>query len=397
VALPEDMLDDPVKASVLKPVSRVRMAPYAGDIDRVAEMLAKAERPLVVAGGLVHSPKTRAALQRFAETFKLPVAPSHRRADVFDSYHGNYGGYLGNRAPKPLMDLMRKSDLMIVLGERMGPSVSQSFTFPNVPVPQLPMVHVWPDPVEVGRVWHPEVGIAAEPELFLEAMLARGPGKLPAGRDGWIGDLNKTHRKITTWEPVSSNDGVVFGAVVAAINERMDKDAVVTSDAGNFSSWLHRYLYFRPSNNFVGFAVGGMGGGVPSGVAAGICSPGRQIISFVGDGGFMMTGNELATAMQYDVPIKIFVANNNAYGTIRMHQEGRYPGRVTSTDLKNPDFAKLGEAFGARGFKIDSDADVAPVVAEALACDGAAVVDVRTSLNYLSAYRRLQDMPAYSG
>jgi acetolactate synthase-1/2/3 large subunit len=206
VALPEDMLDDPVKAPVLKPVSRVRMAPYAGDIDRVADMLAKAERPLVVAGGLVHSAKTRAALQRFAETFKLPVAPSHRRADVFDSYHGNYGGYLGNRVPKPLMDLMRKSDLMIVLGERMGPSVSQSFTFPNVPVPQLPMVHVWPDPVEVGRVWHPEVGIAAEPELFLEAMLARGPGKLPAGRDGWVGDLNKTHRKITTWEPVSSND-----------------------------------------------------------------------------------------------------------------------------------------------------------------------------------------------
>lgn len=396
VTLAEDMLDEPAKAPVLKPVSRVRMAPYSGDVDRVAAMLAKAERPLVIAGGLVHSPEARAVLKSFAEKFKLPVSPSHRRADVFDSYHANYGGYLGNRAPKPQLDLMRKSDLMIVLGERLGPSVSQSFTFPAAPVPQLPMVHVWPDPAEVGRVWHPEVGIAAEPELFLEAMLARGPGKLPAGRDGWIGDLNKIHRKLTAWEPVSSNDGVVFGAVVSAINERMDKDAVVTSDAGNFSSWMHRYLYFRQSNNFVGFATGGMGGGVPSGVAAGICSPGRQIVTFVGDGGFMMTGNELATAVQYDVPIKIFVANNSSYGTIRMHQEGRYPGRVTSTDLKNPDFAKLGEAFGARGFRIDSDADVAPVVEEALSCKGAAVIDVRTSLNYLSAYRRLQDMPAYA-
>jgi acetolactate synthase-1/2/3 large subunit len=263
-------------------------------------------------------------------------------------------------------------------------------------VPQFPLVHVWPDANEVGRVWHPTVGIAADPQLFLEGMLSRGADAIPAGRGDWISGLHKVHRQNTTWEPVSSNDGVVFGAVVSAINERMTEDAVVTSDAGNFSSWLHRYLLFRQTNNFVGFQVGGMGGGVPSGVAAGICSPGRQIITFVGDGGFLMTGNELATAAQYDVPIKIFIANNNAYGTIRMHQEGRYPGRVTSTDLKNPDFAKLGEAFGARGFKIESDGDVAPVVEEALSCDGPAVVDVRTSLNYLSAYRRLQDMPAYA-
>jgi acetolactate synthase-1/2/3 large subunit len=396
VALPEDMLDDPVEAPVLEPVAHNKVAPYAGDIDRVADMLSSAERPLIVAGGLIQGAEAKAALTKFAETFEIPVAPSHRRADAFDSYHTNYGGYLGNRAPKPQMDLMRQTDLLLVLGERMGPSVSQGFTFPNVPIPQFPMVHVWPDSNEVGRVWHPEVGIAADPKLFLDAMLAKGPAKIPGGRGDWIGNLHKTHRTNTTWEPVSSNDGVVFGAVVSAINERMTEDAVVTSDAGNFSSWLHRYLLFRQTNSFVGFAVGGMGGGVPSGVAAGICSPGRQIITFVGDGGFLMTGNELATAVQYDVPIKIFIANNNAYGTIRMHQEGRYPGRVTSTDLKNPDFAKLGEAFGARGFKIESDADVGPVVAEALGCDGPAVIDVRTSLNYLSAYRRLQDMPAYA-
>ena len=351
---------------------------------------------MIVAGGLIQGKATKDALKEFSEKFEIPVAPSHRRSDTFDSHHSNYGGYLGNRAPKPQMDLMRKSDLLLVIGERMGPSVSQSFTFPNVPVPQLPMVHVWPDPNEVGRVWHPTVGIAADPQLFLDAMLTRGADAIPAGRGDWIAGLNQVHRKNTTWEPVSSNDGVVFGAVVSAINERMTEDAVVTSDAGNFSSWLHRYLLFRQTNSFVGFAVGGMGGGVPSGVAAGICSPGRQIITFVGDGGFLMTGNELATAVQYDVPIKIFIANNNAYGTIRMHQEGRYPGRVTSTDLKNPDFAKLGEAFGARGFKIESDADVASVVEEALGCDGPAVIDVRTSLNYLSAYRRLQDMPAYA-
>lgn len=395
VTLAEDMLDDTVEAPVLSPRPDVRMAPHADDVARVAEMLGKAERPLVIAGGLVQGDEALANLTKFAESFDLPVAPSHRRAHVFDSYHPNYGGYLGNRTPGPLIDLMKTSDMLLVLGERLGPSVSQSYTFPTAPTPQMPLVHVWPDSAEIGRVWQPTIGIAADPEHFLEAVLDAGSPGSPEGRGKWIGRLNKVHRDLTTWEPESANDGVVLGGVVAAINERMDADAVVTSDAGNFSSWLHRYLYFRQSNIFLGYQVGGMGGGVPSGVAAGICTPGRQIITFVGDGGFMMTGNELATAVQYDVPIKIFIANNSSYGTIRMHQEGRYPGRVTSTDLKNPDFAKLGEAYGALGLKIENDGDVDSVVAEALAHKGPVVVDVRTSLNYLSAYRKLEDMPAY--
>ena len=395
VTLAEDMLEDEVKAEALPARPRVNMAPHAGDVAKILDMLEKAERPLVVAGGLVHGPEALTALTTFAETFGLPVSPSHRRAHVFDSYHPNYGGYLGNRAPKPLIDVMRETDLLLVLGERLGPSVSQSYTFPNAPMPQFPMVHVWPDAAEIGRVWQPTLGIAADPDLFLAAVLEAGASKNREGRRKWIGRLNKVHRDITAWEPASSNDGVVFGAVVAAINERIDPDAVVTSDAGNFSSWLHRYLYFRQSNIFVGYQTGGMGGGVPSGVAAGLCAPGRQIVSFVGDGGFLMTGNELATAMQYDVPIKIFVANNSSYGTIRMHQESRYPGRVTSTFLNNPDFAKLAESFGATGFRIENDNDVEPVVAEALSCDGAAVVDVSASLNYLSAWRRLDEMPAY--
>ncbi len=395
VTLAEDMLDDTVEAPVLSPRPAVRMAPHADDVARVAELLGKAERPLVIAGGLVQGDEALADLTKFAESYDLPVSPSHRRAHVFDSYHPNYGGYLGNRTPGPLIDLMKQSDLLLVLGERLGPSVSQSYTFPTAPTPQMPMVHVWPDSGEIGRVWQPTVGIAADPEHFLKAMLDAGSPGSPEGRGQWIGRLNKVHRDLTTWEPESANDGVVLGGVIAAINERMDADAVVTSDAGNFSSWLHRYLYFRQSNIFLGYQVGGMGGGVPSGVAAGLCTPGRQIITFVGDGGFMMTGNEFATAVQYDVPIKVFVANNSSYGTIRMHQEGRYPGRVSSTALKNPDFAKLGEAHGALGLKIENDGDVEPVVAEALAHQGPVLVDVRTSLNYLSAYRKLDEMPAY--
>lgn len=395
VTLAEDMLDDKVAAPVLAPAARARMAPAPDDVARLADMICMAKKPLVVAGGLVQGEAALGALTRFAEAFDLPVCPSHRRAHVFDSWHPNCGGYLGSRAPKQQLDVMKETDLMLVVGERLGPTVSQGFSFPAAPVPQMPLVHVWPDPVEVGRVWQPTLGIAADADLFFEAMLAHGAAGAANGRTQWIGRLNKVHKELTTWEPVSSNDGVVFGAVMSAIKDRLAPDAVVTSDAGNFSSWIHRYLYFKQTNMFIGFATGGMGGGVPAAVAASIADQKRQVIAFVGDGGFMMTGNELATAVQYDAPVKIFIANNASYGTIRMHQERRYPGRVTSTDLKNPDFAKLGDAYGALGLRIENDADVEPVVAEALGHDGPVVVDVRTSLNYLTAWRKLEDMPAY--
>jgi acetolactate synthase-1/2/3 large subunit len=195
---------------------------------------------------------------------------------------------------------------------------------------------------------------------------------------------------------VTANDGVVFGAVMAAIKPLLAPDAVVTADAGNFTTWIHRYLYFKQTNLFVGAAVGAMGAGVPSAVAAGLRWPNRQAIAFVGDGGFLMTGNELATALQYGAPIKVFICNNNCYGTIRMHQELRFPGRVAATELRNPDFAALARAFGAVGLTIENDADVEPVVREAMTTDKPVVVDVRASLNHFTAWRRLDEMPAYA-
>ncbi|MCG8547366.1 MAG: acetolactate synthase, partial [Alphaproteobacteria bacterium] len=215
VTLAEDMLDDPVEAPVLSPRPRVGMAPHRADVARIAEMIGSAEKPLVVVGGLVQGKETLAALNSFAETYNVPVAPSHRRADAFDSLHPNYGGYLGNRAPKPQMDLMHQSDLLLVIGERLGPSVSQSYTFPTAPTPQVPLVHVWPDPTEIGRVWQPTIGVASDAGAFLEAMLAEGAPKAAAGRAEWIGALNDVYKELTTWTPVASNDGVVFGAVVA--------------------------------------------------------------------------------------------------------------------------------------------------------------------------------------
>ena len=225
-------------------------------------------------------------------------------------------------------------------------------------------------------------------------MLAAGTGTLPSGRREWVTKLNALHLETMRWEPRSANDGVVFGHVTDALNAHLAADAVVTCDAGNFSSWPSRYLHMGQDNMFIGATVGAMGPGIPSGVAAGLAAPGRQVVTFVGDGGALMTGNELATAVHYGVPIKIFVANNNAYSTIRMHQAKSFPGRVASTELTNPDFAAWGESFGARGFRIQAESDVASVVAEAMAHDGPAVIETHVSLNHISPTARIDEIEA---
>lgn len=392
VVLPEDILYGDCEAPPLKPRQLAKTGPTPEQIRLAYEMVTRSERPLVITGGRLHGPEALGDLTRFSEVFQLPVAPAHRRLHTFASEHPNCAGRLSNRAPAAQMELMRTADLLLVLGDRLGPSVSQGYTFPRAPEPDQPLIHVWPDPEEVGRVWDSALGLACDPHEFLKAMLALEPGLVPRGRNKWVRSLNDSHRSLMAWEEVSSNDGVVFGRVTRAVDRRLAPDAVVTYDAGNFTSWVNRYIHLTQGNMFIGATVGAMGAGVPSGVAAGLSSPGRQIVTFVGDGGLMMTGNELATAVHYRVPIKIFVANNERYGTIRMHQARSFPGRVTSTELTNPDFARWGESFGALGLVIEADADVEGVVEEAMNHAGAVVVDVRTSLNYISAGGRLDQI-----
>ncbi len=394
VVLPEDILYADCDAPVVPPRKVMTAAPSPSDVDEAFALITEAQRPLVIVGGRLHGAEALGDLTRFAETYHLPVAPAHRRLHTFDSQHPNCAGRLPNRAPPALMELMRSSDLLIVLGERLGPSVSQGYTFPRAPIADQPWIHVWPDPVEVGRIWSPTLGLPVDPHAFVQALLARQPPSAPAGRDAWIANLNAVHNDLMKWREVSANDGVVFGRVITALNKHVTPDAVVTYDAGNFTGWVNRFLHLTQRNMFIGATVGAMGASVPSGVAAGLSTPGRQVVSFVGDGGALMTGNELATAVQYGVPLKLFVANNSAFGTIRMHQAKSFPGRVTSTALRNPDFAAWGEAFGAKGLRIDRDAAVDAVLAEAFAHDGPVVVEVRTSLSHISPGATLEQMEA---
>lgn len=393
VVLPEDIFDEPTETPLAKPRPRVYGGARAEDLDRLAEMLARAERPLVWVGGALTNADaaTLDALRRLAEAWMLPVCPTHRRPQLFDATHPNYGGSMGIRVPKDLVAEMRRADLLLALGERITDSVSQSYSFPTAPDPQLPLVQVWPDPNEIGRVFRPDLGIVAEPAEVIRALLARGAPEGAGRRKDWVAGLHAVHRRLMepTWD--SMPDGVNFAAVCVEVAKHLAPDAAVTSDAGNFSSFIHRYIDFRPGQVFLASVVGAMGAGVPMAVAASLRRPGRQAVAFVGDGGALMTGNEIATAMQYGGAPILIVSDNKRYGTIGMHHEVRYPNRPyeDAVRLTNPDFAAWGRVFGAEGITIGSEAEVEEGIARAFAVrDRPVVVHVHTSAEQMSAWRR---------
>jgi acetolactate synthase-1/2/3 large subunit len=396
VILPEDIFDAETEAEPNAPRPRPVAGPRAADLDRLADMLAKAERPLVLVGGALMADAVRdksvyADLNRLAEEWVLPISPTHRRPQLFDANHPNYGGYMGIRVPPPQIGEMKKADLMIALGERMTDTVSQSYSFPKAPEPQLPFVHVWPDANEVGRVWRPELAIPASPHEVIKALLKRGAPADANTRQGWVAGLNAIHRKLLAkqWEPTP--DGVNFAAIVCEVDKHLAPDATVTTDAGNFGSFVHRYIGFRQGQVFLSSVVGAMGSGMPMAVAAALRRPGTQIVAFLGDGGALMMGNEIATAMQYGAAPIMIISDNSMYGTIGMHSYVRYPERpfLEGTRLTNPDFAAWGRSFGAEGITIRSEAEVEEGIARAFAVKARpVVVHCLTSALQMSAWRR---------
>ncbi len=393
VILPEDLLDDDAEGLPLAaPRPRTAPLPSAAQLDELARRLAAAERPLVHVGSLADgTPEQLAAIARLAEAWMLPVSPTHRWPHLFDSRHPHYAGYVGNRVQPRLMAAMKEADLLVALGERMTDVVSQSYTWPAAPDPQLPFVHVWPDAAEINRVFRAELPVVADPHAVVAGLLARTPPAPPPGRPAWVAKLHGIHRELTAPVHEKAPDGVNFAAICVALAERMAADAVLTTDAGNFTSFVHRHIPFGPSNIFLGSAVGGMGAGVPMAVAAALRHPGRQAIAVVGDGGALMTGNEIATAMRHGVAPVVIVADNRTYGSIGMHHQNRYPGRpvAAAADLVNPDYAAWARAFGAEGFTIRDEAEIASALDAALAPRRVpAVVHVHASALQVTAWRR---------
>jgi acetolactate synthase-1/2/3 large subunit len=391
VILPEDIFAELTDAPTDAPRPRAYGGARPEDIEELCRMLSAAERPLIWVGGALVGNGVSADLAQLAERWMLPVSPTHRRPHLFASDHPNYAGYMGIRVPKALLDEMKKADLLISLGERLTDSVSQAYTFPTAPQPQIPLVHVWPDANEIGRVFRPDLGIAGDPHAIIRALLAR-PTPADAGkRQPWVQSLHQIHTSLMAPTYDHMTDGVNFAAVAIEIAKHLAPDAVVTSDAGNFSSFIHRYIPFRPGQIFLSSVVGAMGAGVPMAVAAALRRPAKQAIAFVGDGGALMTGNELATARAYGVNPIIVISDNKMYGTIGMHHEMRYPGRpyANATSLTNPNFAAWAEAFGARGLTITTEAEIPAIIAEAFetALTRPVVIHVHSSATQMSAWR----------
>jgi acetolactate synthase I/II/III large subunit len=402
VILPEDIFDESTDAELNHPRPRVIAGPRTQDLHQLADMLAKAERPLILVGGALladsmHDKSVYKDLQTLSEQWVLPICPTHRRPQLFDVNHPNYGGYMGIRVPPAHINEMKKADLIVALGERLTDTVSQSYSFPAAPQPQLPLVHIWPDPNEVGRVWRADLGMPCDPYEVIKALLTLKPPSDAGKRRGWIDGLHKIHLSLLekTWEPTP--DGLNFAAVVCEVDKHLADDAIVTSDAGNFGSYLHRYIGFKPGQEFLSSVVGAMGSGMPMAVAGCLRRPGKQVVAFMGDGGALMMGNEIATACQYGGNPIVIISDNSMYGTIGMHSYVRYPERkfMDATRLTNPDFAAWGRSFGAEGITIREESEVAGGIARAFAVKTKpVVVHCLTSAIQMSAWRRFQGGPA---
>lgn len=396
IVLPEDMLSDEIGGEAVGPLPVHMPKPHSEQVAEAALALAKAERPLIIAGTQLQGSGGREALAAVANGFKIPVALSWKNQDLFDNSSSLYAGHLGFKIPKAQVDLLAGADVILAVGTRLGDVATQGFTFPKAPEPDQTLIHVHPDAAQIGRVFRTDIGIVSDGIAFLEA-LAGHAADAPGTRDGWNGKIAAFITDFTAPAPRKMDDGIDFGEVVQAIGETARDDAIIITDGGNFSSWVHRHLKLKPSAKMLGVIGGAMGFGFPAGAAAAMLEPNRQTIVVVGDGGAMMTGNELATAVMLGSAPKIFISNNGTYGTIRLHQERDYPHRTIATDLVNPDFSKWAEAFGARAFSISAGDDVAGIVAEALNCDTAAVIEVHSSAEALSAFTTITKLRDAAG
>ena len=390
VVLPEDVLRQTSEVADVGAYRVVRTQPGRDGMANLKAVLQKAERPVMMVGGGGWTDQARADIRIFAEAANLPTCCSFRRHDLFDNRHPCFIGELGLDANPALVERIKDADVLLVVGARLGQVTTQVYTLLEVPQPRQTLIHVHTDENEFGRVFEPALAIQSGLPEFAAAASALPPvdGKAWAG---WALEARRVYEESLV---PAAGDGVLdMGAVMVALGERLAPDAIVATDAAISSVWPQRFLQFGDGRRLLAPTSGAMGYGVPAAVMAKIAAPERQVVALVGDGCFGMTGQELATAAHYGVAPVIIILNNGIYGTIRLHQERRHPERVIGTDLTNPDFAALAEAYGAFGRVVERTADFVPALEDALAAGRAAVIDVRmdsdiiTTRTTLSAVR----------
>ncbi|HEV7267436.1 MAG TPA: thiamine pyrophosphate-dependent enzyme [Falsiroseomonas sp.] len=375
VALSEEMQKHLAAVPDIGPQPVLPPHPAPDALPRLMAMLEKAERPLAILGGSRWSAEGKAAIRDFLVGNDIPVAVAFRRMGLFDGTSAHYAGDLGVGADAGLVQKARESDLLLALGTRIGEPVSQGYTLFDLAGSQ-PIVHVYPEQAEIGRVHRVALGITADLNAF--ALAAAATKRVAAPRwSGWRAAVRAAREKQAA---APEYEGPLNLAVALQQLEKvLPDDTIFASDAGNFATWPNRFMHVREKQDFLGPTNGAMGYGVPAAIGAAITNPGRCVVCFVGDGGALMTGQELATAFHHGAAPIILVFNNGMYGTIRMYQERTYPGRVSGTALTNPDFARFIESFGGHGEVVTRTEELVPAFQRARASGKPAIIEVRTN------------------
>src|SRR4051794_9627513 len=385
VALPEDVLTEEAEAPPARPATPVETAPGEAEIERLAELLGAARRPIAILGGSRWSAAAKNAMEKTAETWALPVGCSFRRQMLFDHLHPCYAGDVGIGPNPALARHVREADLVLLIGGRFGEMPSSDYTLLKSPYPDQPLVHVHPDPSELGRVYRPALAINATPEAFVRAFATLRPEGVP----GWAETTERLHGAYLAWStpPESGPGSVAMGPIIRHLETVLPEDAILTNGAGNYATWVHRFHRSRLYGTQAAPTSGSMGYGTPAAVAAKALYPDRMVVAFAGDGCFLMNGQEFATAVQYRLPIIVIVVNNSSYGTIRMHQEREYPGRVVATDLTNPDFAALARAYGGHGETVVATEEFSAAFERAVGSGKPALIEIKLDLEAITPAR----------
>ncbi len=387
LTLPEDMLVEEVEAPEAKSYTPVEAHPGLSQMAAFAKMLGEAKRPVFIAGGTRWSEESVTGFKAFAEKHKLPVGCSFRRQMLFDHLSPSYAGDVGIGINPALAREIKEADLVVLLGGRLSEMPSSGYTLLDIPYPSQKLIHIYPEAEELGRVYRPDLAICASPNDFVAALASIDL----AGNAAWADRTASMHEAYLKWStpPQTGPGAVQMGPIMDWIEANVAEDAIFTNGAGNYATWLHRFHRFRRFNTQSAPTSGSMGYGLPAAVAAKHLFPEREVICFAGDGCFMMHGQEFITAVRYGLPIITVLVNNGTYGTIRMHQEREYPGRVSGTDLVNPDFNAFAKAYGGHGETVERTQDFAAAFERARASGKPAIIEVKLDAEAITPTRTL--------
>jgi acetolactate synthase-1/2/3 large subunit len=382
------MLEADTDIAMIHPYPAVRAEPNPNSIEEIIARINAAKRPVLIAGSGTQYTNARQELIDFSEKFHIPVLTSYKRQDAFPNSHPNYIGNLANANKHTRGLCTKEADLILAIGSRMNQQTTGAYAFPKA---GQTFIQIYPDEETIGQNLRADLAIVADAKSALVAAL-KLPGPRPnENRAGWIAEHHAAQERYAT-PGQRPTRRVSMERVMADLKAALPSDAITATDAGSFGQWHQRYLEFDHGDSYISPSLGCMGPGIPSAVAAKLAHPERMVVAHAGDGGFLMTGQEMATANQYGARIIAIVYNNEGYNSIRMHQEAQYPGRPSGNDLVNPDFAGLGTAYGALGLKVHRDEEFLPALKQAMAANRSALIEVSTDYEYVTPTATLTEL-----